>query len=566
MKKTLILAFSACITLFASANDSYTKDELGHVVTTLPYQTSFDNTFKEYDGTSQLPIGWSCSGDSPFVTASSNEIPAADGTYYAISLTNTESPRNEKLYTVFFTMEAGKEYTISYQLWMPGYYGDFIDGEGWGYSELRHPEHFLTIGKEQDFEFHTLLASEMEPSSGWKKIEVKYIPETTDNYCFCFAFESADKYSGSVAIDDVCVKYKGGLLRPVVDFSYGGMFNLMDGTMVTTFDASQPFFAQAVHATNYDWKVVRGRDNKVVATSTEENPRFCFPESDDYTITLTASNDKYSTSKTRTVEVTSVGANESAYIPLQTYGKEDEVTKYYQSGTTPTLGTDYYDFVSGPNRFYHRFAERVVLPDGAKFKFDRLWYFICSATLASVTTGTVEREKPFTFTIYGEKDGLPDESNIIYQVNTKMGNAISTNAGGLGAPASMSQDFGCQVDGTFYIAFEYPDNLSISSDGQTGRTSVEMMANQHLDGRSTLYYFSELNQQWAKIDAFNEKLAGTGLQLILWGTLSVEGEEGIEAVLTTSASQMGCFDLQGRQTNSLQKGLNIVNGKKILFR
>lgn len=566
MKKTLVLALLASTALLASANDSYTQDELGHVVTTLPYQTSFDNTFSEYDGKSQLPIGWLCSGDNPFVTAAANEIPAADGTYYAISLTNTENPRNERLYTVFFPMEAGKEYTISFQLWMPGFLGDFIDGEGWGYTEHRHPEFFLTVGTEQDFDFHTVLTSQIEAVTGWKTIEAKFTPAESDNYCFCFAFESANNYSGSVAIDNVCVNYQGGLLRPVVDFNYGGMYSLMDGSMVTTPSTSQPFVAQATHATKYDWEVVRGRDQKVVAKSNEENPLFCFEESDDYTITLTASNEKYSTSKTRTVGVTSVGASESAYLPLQTYGPDGEVTEYYQSGSTPTLGADYYDFVSGPNRYYHRFAERVVLPEGASFKFDRLWYFICSATLASVTSGTVEREKPFTFKVYGEKNGLPDESNVLYEVNTKMGNAITTNAGGLGAPASMNQDFGCTLSGTFYVSFEFPDNLSLASDGQTGRTSVEMMANRHLDGRSTLYYFSEANQQWAKIDAFNEMLAGTGLQLILWGTLSVDGEEGVEAVLTTAGGNHGSYDLQGRALSAPQQGLNIVNGKKILVK
>lgn len=566
MKKTLILAALASISLLASANDSYTQDELGHIVTSLPYQTSFDNTFAEYDGKSQLPIGWNCSGDNPFVTASANEIPAGDGTYYAISLTNTENPRNERLYTVFFPMEGGKEYTISYQLWMPGFVGDFIDGEGWGYTEHRYPEFFLTVGTEHDFDFHTVLASQTEPVSGWKKMESKFTPAESGNYCFCFAFESTSTYSGSVCIDDVCVNYSNGQLRPVVDFNYGGMYSLMDGSMVTTSGTSQPFFAQASHATKYDWKVVRGRDQKVVATSSEETPRFCFEESDDYTVTLVASNDKYSASKTRTVAVTSVGAGESAYVPLQTYGPDGEVTEYYQSGTTPTLGGDYYDFVSGPNRFYHRFAERVALPEGASFKFDRLWYFICSATLASVTTGTVEREKPFSFKIYGEKNGLPDVDNVLYEVNTKMGNAITTNAGGLGGPASMNQDFGCTLSGPFYISFEFPDNLSISSDGQTGRTSVEMMANRHLDGQSTLYYYSELNQQWAKIDAFNEKLAGTGLQLILWGTLSVDGEEGVDAVLTTAGDKEGCFDLQGRAISTPRQGLNIVNGKKILIK
>lgn len=566
MKKTLILALSAMSVFSVSANDSYTHDELGHVVTTLPYQTSFDNTFKEYDGKSQLPIGWLCSGDSPFVTAAANEIPAADGTYYAVSLTNTEGPRNERLYTVFFPMEAGKEYSVSCQLWMPGYFGDFIDGEGWGYSEHRHPEFFLTVGTEQDFDFHTVLHSQMEAVSGWKKIEAKFTPTETNNYCFCFAFESADKFSGTVAIDDVCVNYEGGQLRPVVDFYYGGMYSLMDGTMVTTPNGSQQFVAKTTYATKYNWQVVRGRDQKVVAQSAEENPYFCFAESDDYTVTLTASNDKYSATKTRTIEVTSVGANESAYIPLQTYGPDGEVTEYYQSGKTPTLGSDYYDFVSGPNRYYHRFAERVVLPEGASFKFDRLWYFICSATLASVTSGTVEREKPFVFRVYGEKDGLPDESNILYEVNTKMGNAITTNAGGMGAPASMSQDFGCNLSGVFYVSFEFPDNLSLASDGQTGRTSVEMMANRHMDGQSTLYYFSELNKQWAKIDAFNEQLAGTGLQLILWGTLSVDGQESIETVLTTSGTHSGCCDLQGRVIAAPQKGLNIVNGKKILVK
>ena len=40
-----------------------------HDTKELPYQQSFDNENEDYDGTSQLPTGWACTGTVPFVTA-----------------------------------------------------------------------------------------------------------------------------------------------------------------------------------------------------------------------------------------------------------------------------------------------------------------------------------------------------------------------------------------------------------------------------------------------------------------------------------------------------------------
>lgn len=559
---TIILTFSVAISTMAQ---TYTTDEFGRVVTDVPYQTSFDNTYNEYDGSSYLPIGWQCVGDNPFYTASSPDVPAESGSYYAISVNNSVAVRNDKLYSVFYNMEAGRTYTIDFHLWNTGANTSTIAPDGFADEEFRHSKFVLTVGTEQDYEFHTTTLCKVdEPTKGWQKVHAEFTPTESGAYCLCFAFNSDKTYTGDVAIDELLVSYENAVLHPTADFSYSGLFNLMDGHFVSTSDAKVEFRALTTNATSLQW-TIKDSSGKQICTCEGETALVQFPCTEDYTITLTASNEKYSLECSKVVVIDVVDPGESSYMPLQTYG--DGSTVSYDGNYTPTIGTDLYDFVSGPNHYYHRLAEKVTLPGGSTLSMQTLNYFLYSCTLASVVSGTLESNKPFTLTIYGEKDGLPDESNVVYRKSMRMGEAFSTNTSGIGGPRGMSLALSGQVSGTFFIAFEFSDDLTLDTNGGN-RTHVEMMANTHQDRQSTLYYYSNALQGWYKIDNINDGLAGTGLNLIVWGTLTAaSASEGIAFTPNSQMVRPVVFDIQGRPvTVSASQGLYISEGKKYIRR
>lgn len=570
MKLSAILATVATSISLSASAQQYHKDEFGHTVTDVPYQTSFDNTYGEYDGRSSLPVGWTCSGDNPFYTANTNDLPAADGTYYAISVNNSAYPRNERLYTLHFAMEAGRTYDLSFDLWMPGQWVSVVAEDGFADKEYRQPTFRLTAGEEQDYEFQTHeLVSLTQATTGWKRVEAHFTPATAGNCCFCFAFNSSDTYTGDVAIDNLVLAYEGAVLRPVVDFQYSGLYNLMDGQLVCMGGGAVPFTSFTQHVTTYDWSVADGT-GKTVATSTEPNPNFAFPASGTYTITLRGSNAEYSISSQKTIGVTCVTEGASLWAPLQTFS--EQITDAYDVNKTPTLvsdgETDGFDFITGPNPYYQRFAERVEMPEGVEFSLQTLNYWLNSCVLASVTSGPVERSKAFRFAIYGEKNGRPNEADVIFEHNTTMGEAFSTNTSGLGGGTAMSLPVKGTTRGTFYVSFEFPSNLTLRTNGGN-RTVVEMLGNHHRDNRTTLYYYSLAHNAWYPLDNLNESLAGTGLQLVLWGTLHVPAEgEGISRVEQTVLQSGATYDLAGRRVNSVsgQRGILINNGHKLLAR
>lgn len=567
--QVLLAAMATGLSLTASAQQ-YHKDEYGHTVTDVPYQTSFDNTYGEYDGRSSLPVGWTCSGDNPFYTANTYELPASDGTYYAISVNNSAYLRNERLYTLHFAMEAGRTYDLSFDLWMPGQWVSVVAQDGFADREYRQPTFRLTAGEEQDYEFQTYeLASITKATNGWQRVEGHFTPAATGNYCFCFAFDSEVTYTGDVAIDNLVLAYEGAVLRPVVDFQHSGLYSLMDGQLVCVEGSAVPFTSFTQHVSTYDWSVVDA-GGKTVATSAEPNPSFTFPMSGNYTVILCGSNAEYSISAEKTIGVTCVLEGGSLWAPLQTFS--EQTTDTYDVNKTPTLKsdgeTDGFDFISGPNPYYLRFAERVEMPEGVEFSLQTLNYWLNSCVLASVTSGPVERSKPFRFVIYGEKDGRPNEADVIFEHNTTMGEAFSTNTSGLGGGTAMSLPIKGTTHGTFYVSFEFPDNLALRTKGGN-RTIVEMMANHHRDNRTTMYYYSLAQKDWFPLSHINENLAGTGLQLVLWGTLKVPAEgEGISNVTLDTLREGSVYDLAGRRVNSPagQHGIMMCNGHKILVR
>lgn len=544
----------------------------------VPYLTSFDNTYKEYDGTSYLPIGWMMAGDNPFYTANTNELKAATGTYYLISTDNTANRRNEHLYSPLFTLEGGKTYEISYQLYMPGMDYAYLDANGHYAEAYHHPSHLLTVGEEQDYEFHTLRPAllSIEGSNtiegcatalpkAWVEQKVQWTPEESGNYCFCMAFESDDVHYGDIAIDDFMVTYDGAKLMPTVTFSHGGVFNLMSypPTVMSYAGGGVPFTSETTHVDDYAWTVTDKATSEVVLTSDEPNPTFDFPASGTYDVVLTGSNDAYDETASMEVKVQRVGSEGHGMTPLYTWG--ETVTDIYKPNTTPVIGLDDpQDFASGPNHTYRVFAERFEFPETTTLTLTTLQYFLSQCSFASMTSGSAS-ELPFTLAIYGETDGQPDETKVIWRKELKMSDAFTTNTAGLGAATQMARSLeNATVTGTFYVAFEYDEEFSVDVLPSGSRHVMELTTCQHHDGIARMHYKDRKTGEWHRLDYFNPGLGGLGLNLVLWCSAAVKEpepplEDGITLPSLAPFTQQS-YDLSGRRVTDGAHGIVILNG------
>lgn len=538
----------------------------------VPYMTSFDNTYGEYDGTSYIPVGWMVTGDNPFYTVSMNDLEAYDGTYYLVSTDNTQSPRNEHLYTPLFHMEKGRTYEVSYQLYMPGLYYAYLDGAGRYAVASHHPTHRLTVGEEQDFDFHTmrepLITISDSISAEWHEQLVSFTPEATGDYCFCMSFEGSDVHYGDVCIDDFKVTFDGAVLKPTADFSHGGMFNLFYSCVMDFLGGGVPFTGRVTNADGCEWTVTDADNGNVVATSKKECPRIEFPETGNYKVELRAYNSEYEATCTKNLAVQKIGAEGFSMTPIYTYGESISTTN--KPNTTPVIGLDSWcDFASGPNHTYRRFAERIEMPENVTLTLTTLQYFLSQCSFASLQSGSV-RTIPFTFAIYGETNGLPDESKKVWSKTVTMNDAFSTNTGGLGGATQLSMALdGVNVSGTFYVAFEFDDTFPIDPWNDGGdRSLVEMTTCQHADGVSRIYYKDQKTGDWHPLSYFHPGLGGLGLNLVLWTSAKVSEPvvDGINTPEWAAPMDGAAYDLLGRRANGQSCGIVIRNGKVVLMK
>lgn len=537
----------------------------------VPYVTSFDNTYGEYDGTSFLPVDWTVSGDNPFITANTDQFKAKTGTYYLVSPNNLYGPRNERLYTPLFHLEKGETYTITYELYMPGYDYAYTDAQGHYAEAYHHPLHHLTYGTEQDFDFHNpakaliAIKGDVLPRE-WVPQKATFSPEETGDYCFCLTFDSDDSHYGDIAIDDFSISCDGVMMPPAVDLTYGGWFNLFYSNVMDFEGGGIPFTALTSNVTNYEWTVKDADTGNIVATSHEQNPRFYFPETGNYDVTLNGSNKDFSDSRTIHVPITHVGKEGMSMTPLYNY--DEKINTIFATNYSPVIGLDSpIDFASGPNHTYRTFAERVEMPDNVEMTLITLQYFLSQCSFISKYSGN-EGTTPFRFSIYGETNGLPDETKLIWRKDLRMSDAFSTNTGGLGAATQMSRSLeNATARGTFYIAFEFSDELSIDPWNDGGdRTYIEMTSLMHNDRRTTFYYKDSKTLQWHPLDYFHPDLAGYGLNLVLWATAKIDEVVGVETIPSSSTTSSASFsyDLAGRKVFNAQPGVTIKDGKKIV--
>lgn len=489
----------------------------------LPYFNTFDNYDNDYDGTNVVPTGWKSVGSTPFVTAAISGLNAVTGTYYLVAEESAYAERDDRLYTPMFRLKAGKEYTVSYYLTMPGN----SNGE-----DVRTTSLDVTVGTEQDFDFHPLTVQYLEGQTfaSFTKQEFTFTPEVSGAYCFAFSLGTTVNYCGRVAIDDFNITAPGLVAKPTANFGVGGVFELQYSSLLTYADASVNITNLSENADEYAWTVVCPDESTL--TSTDETPAFVFNQSGDYEITLEVKNAGGSRSTTKSVAVQCVDSSYDG--SMTTWSPKHDAL--LQRGSLPSFAVEgdddsLYDFVTGYNRYYTSFAERFDMPDDVELVVNTLNVWLCYYNNRAYTSG-YDSDKPFSIAFYGETDGKLDENKVFARVDKNLVDIFGNTGVGGSAGEARDVNFGALLDkpvktkGTFYVAFEFAEDMTVKTDdAYVGRSYFGTNAVQHVTGEATLYAKPhavpanskvEADGNWYRIDEIDPAKKAVGAQFMLW--------------------------------------------------
>lgn len=496
----------------------------------LPYFNTFDNYDNDYDGTSVVPAGWKSVGSSPFFTASITGVNAVTGTYYIVADESADNERDDRLYTPMFRMTAGVEYVVSYYLYMPGNSGGGV---------LRGTDMRVTVGSEQDIDFQPITVQMIEGKSigSFTKQEFKFTPEYTGAYCFAFSLNTDVNYSGQVAIDDFNITAPGLIPYPTANFGIGGIYEIFYSNMLTYPNTPVKINNLSLNADSYSWTVTC--PDASIMTSTEENPEFIFDQNGNYNIALEVKNTRGTRSTNKNIAVQYVDGNYDG--SMTTWNPNSDAL--YERGLLPSFGDSFiedynYDFVAGYNRFYTKMAERFELPEDVTLEITMLNVWLAHYKNRAYTSG-YDSDKPFSIVFYGETDGKIDTNKEFGRATTTLKEVFGNS--GIGGSAGEPRDvnlqtlFGSSVktQGTFYLAFEYADDMTVTtSDPNLGRSYMGMNTVLHANGEATLYAKPhavpanstvKADGNWYRIDEIDPTKKGLGNYFIIWAKSSISG-------------------------------------------
>lgn len=551
----------AALPLAALADDTVgSVNADGYYVAHLPYSESFDNFGGNYDGTSQLPNGWMAAGDHPFTTAFSSQRTAHTGTYYLVTM-ESESPRLDKAYTPFFQVEAGKTYNIDYWLWMPG--NSFMPSQ----NNLA-----LTVGTEQDAEFHTTTLQTITYNTGsdWTAQHVSFTANETGLMCFCFQLSTDAPLAGYVGIDDLSIIAEDQEIPPTADFAVTSLSSLITGSYCCYPTQKVKLTNLSTHATSYQWEM----PGCIPTTSTEFEPEVYFPATDNYTITLTASNSTGEATMKQDIAMENINYN--ATLALQTFEAD---SKNIDRGFIPTYATDLEnDFYSGVNHYYRQLAQRVDMPEIQTATITQLNYQLTNYSLIPSTSQTTwfrQQEVPMSIAFYGETDGRPDPSKCFGRYDSTIGKIIGMYGIGLSTFKTIELPKPIQTKGTFYVAFEVGDEFIIDTpDAQIGRSLWAVEPIVHRSKVTDLWIKptqkalgfnpNVVPGEWTLASDFNPEMQGWGLFLYIWGETECPNLVGIESAPQLLYAPSGHYNLSGRRVAPPTKGIVINGGKKTI--
>lgn len=565
LTKTLLSVLLLSSPLAAEANDtvgSMNKD--GYYVAHLPYSETFDNYNGNYDGTSQLPNGWLASGDQPFTTAFSSQREAHTGKYYMVTIETTEA-RSDRAYTPYFEVEEGKTYTINYWLWMPG-------------NSFSPSQNTLTItaGAEQDAEFHNTTLQTLHANTGndWVNQECTFTAQESGLVCFCFNLTTDSPLAGYVGIDDLSITADDQEVPPTADFAVESLSSFMTGCYVAYPTQKVRLVNLSRNASEYKWEMPGCEPSE----STEAEPIISFNHTDNYTITLHATN--------KSGEATSLQTFALEYIDyptmmaIQTF---EEDSKTIDRGFIPTYATDREnDFYSGVNHYYRQIAQRVAMPDIQEADITQLNYQLTNYSLIPSTSQTTwfrQTDVPMSIAIYGETEGHPDTEKCFGRYDSTIGKIVGMNGIGLSTFKQFEFPKPIHTKGTFYIAFEIGEEFIVDTpDPQIGRSLFAVEPIVHRPRHTSMwvrpsvnaltsYYNPIAKDEWMLASDFNPEMQGYGIFLYIWGQTTCPDLSNVAQPFFYDSSiedaTPALYDLSGRQISTPSLGTPYIRkGKK----
>ncbi|MBR5001919.1 MAG: T9SS type A sorting domain-containing protein, partial [Bacteroidaceae bacterium] len=238
-----------------------------------------------------------------------------------------------------------------------------------------------------------------------------------------------------------------------------------------------------------------------------------------------------------------------------------------------------YDFVTGYNRYYRKFAERFELPEGTKLNISSLSTWMAHYKNTPFTSG-YDSEFPFEVVFYGETDGKLDENKVFARITSTLKEIFGNSGIGSGAGEGRSINFvdvygdPIAVEGTFYIAFEFSEDMVVTAyDPNIGRSYFATNVVKHATGVSTLYvkphavpYNSAVTADgnWYPVDQLDNTKKGLGAYFILWAN-NKSGEVAINALgETIFAARVdgGNLIVSGTQADEIVRVFD-ANGKLV---
>ena len=497
----------------------------------VPYFNTFDNYDNDYDGESYLPSGWYSTGVYPLFTANITGLDAVTGNYYLVAAESDFDKRNECLYTPLFRLSNEHEYVISYYLYMPGNSGGGV---------LRATDLTVTVGTEQSIDFHPLVKQTIEDQSisEWAYQEFKFKPQISGAYCFAFSLSTEVNYSGMVAIEDFKITAPGLVENPIADFAIGGNFNVIDSRMIVFKNQYVNLTNLSEHGEEYLWKITSPSGS--VQQSIEENPSLLLVESGEYNIELTVSNSAGTRSTSHTLQVEYIDYNNEDYTLMTLNPNLDQLL---ERGSIPAFSAngveDYdYDYVTGYNRYYKKYAERFEIPADVKLRISVLNTWLAHYRNRAYSTGS-DSDKPFEIVFYGETDGQLDEDKVFARISTTLKDAFGSTGIGSGAGEGRTIDIvelygqAVEVEGTFFVAFEFAEDMTIMADDPNlGRSYIALNTIKHATKNATLYVKPtsvpdnsevEADGNWYPVDMLDNAMSGVGAYIILWVANEIEG-------------------------------------------
>lgn len=532
----------------------------------IPYLETYDDG-SHYSGKDYLPIGWTVSGENPWVTANIPGKQAVSGEYYMVAESSILPNRQDIAYSPMLDMKGGQTYTVSMYLYMPG-------------TGSVKPSFKLTAGNAQETTAQTTVLEEITETAvgDWTKIEKDFTPTEDGKYCFAIHACSTSANDGRFAIDNFSVTEKDMVLPPTAVFHVGNTLNsIFNGSSVVFEGQKVKMVNMSSDADSYKWSVNNGA---TISDEEAAEPEITFPASGSYTITLQATNEGGTTEAEKTFYTEVLSLENDVDDALTTTSETTD--KLYQQGDTPAFDENgevkeidtyeiYYDYVVGVNPYYRSIAERFELPSDVTLDISSLSILTPMYQLFINDTGegsVNDKDKTYTVVIYPEKDGKIDTEHPIASKTEKLAKTFGEEGYYQPVRQSIKFDESAKVTGTFYVAFECEelDLVDETAEGRGYRSWIGFETRKHANKQTTLYVKPEkalpgsdytVDGAWCKADEFCPSLEGYSFCVMPWVKFNKMETNAIGSVTDNNVEIEISADGENYRVSGLADGENV---------